>query len=178
LSSLFADWDADPGDVDAANRVLFGCHDPCAPERDGIHDYLRKNLLPAYGGVKYVVVVGDDRVVPLARVPDLTGLLKESRYVQRGGLTESGTRVGEALNQDNFLSDDLLGVTDPVSPTWSRAVPALSVGRLVEKRPRSRPRSRRSSLGGILTRARDGQRGKVLSMVTTSRATPRQMRNS
>lgn len=129
LTDLYQSWDADPSSPDRANAILF------AP--GGLHDYLRSELLPTYTGVKYLVLVGHDRTLPLARVPDRTGL-RESAYVLGGDLTAAGT-VGAALAADRYLSDDLLGARGsldlPLTADQREQgafLPELSVGRLVE----------------------------------------------
>lgn len=133
VTDLYAAWDADPASATLANRVLLGCHAPCAPERDGIHDRVRR-LLSIYTGVKYLVLVGDDRVIPFARVADDTVLLREQAYIAGGDLTAAST-VGAALAQNVFLTDDVLGVMDRVTDASLSGVlfiPDLAVGRLVE----------------------------------------------
>jgi hypothetical protein len=128
ITALYATWDADPSNASKANAVLFGSN--------GIHDYLRSNLLTAYTGVKYLVLVGDDRIIPMARVSDGTALLPESTYTSGGNLTSAGTTVGQALTANRYLSDDPLGVMDAVTPDQlSGAVytPDLELGRLVER---------------------------------------------
>ena len=145
LSALYALWDADPGHADKANAVLFGCHDPvpawCDGERDGVHDLLRQRLA-AYTGVRYLVVVGDDRIVPMARVADGGVLFTEREYVCPGGdcsapvdLRASGSTVGRALEATRFLTDDPLASADEVRPADLSAylfTPDLATGRLVE----------------------------------------------
>ncbi len=132
LTGLYDAWDADPGDPDKANDVLF------AP--GGIQHYLREELLATYTGVEYIVLVGDDRIIPMARIQDKT-MLPEATYTDPvdGDLTAGGTSVGQALAQDRYLSDDLLAVTSPVnlpltSTTLARGgfLPDLAIGRLVE----------------------------------------------
>lgn len=137
-TGLYASWDQAPADPDRANQVLFGCHPllpaGCATERDGVHDVLRE-LLEIYTGVDSVILVGDDRIIPLARIEDKTVLLPESSYPAGGDLTPAGTTVGQALAADLYLSDDPLAIREPVR--WdelrgSLFIPDLSVGRLVE----------------------------------------------
>jgi hypothetical protein len=137
---LYAAWDADRASADKANNVLFGCHAPypagCPTDRDrnGLHDHLR-SLLSVYTGVRYLILVGDDRIIPLARMKDGTTLLPESTYTAGSDLTPGGTSVGQALAADAYLSDDPLAVLDPVrSDELSLALflPDLAVGRLVE----------------------------------------------
>ncbi len=127
LTALYASWDASPSNPDLANEVLFGT--------GGLQSYLRTNLLAAYPGVKYLVVVGDDRAIPLARMPDGTVLLQEKAYVTAGSIT-TATAVGAALNSNRYLSDDPLGVKDAVTTAGLAGnlyVPDLAVGRLVER---------------------------------------------
>ena len=125
--SLYASWDADPSNTDKANAVLFGT--------GGIHEYLRTNLLPTYSGAKYVIIVGDDRILPMARIQDRTILLPESTYPAGGDLSPTETTLGQALASGKYLSDDPLAVLDPIATNQLEAnlyLPDLSIGRLVE----------------------------------------------
>jgi len=130
LSDLYAAWDVDPGDPQKANDVLFA--------DGGLHDYLLNELLPTYTGVEHLVLVGDDRIVPMARLEDRTGLV-ESVYPAGGDLTPGGSTVGMALAADRYLSDDLLATMGPVTLPLEAArtsegtfLPELGIGRLVE----------------------------------------------
>ncbi|MCP4659069.1 MAG: hypothetical protein GY856_26980, partial [bacterium] len=99
LQELYARWDTG-ADPELANLVLFGCHEPfpagCDQDRDGIHDVIRDRLR-AYTGVEHLLLVGDDRIVPMARVKDRTVLFLESNYTSddpadlNAGLTPDGT---------------------------------------------------------------------------------------
>jgi len=127
IQSLYSAWDADPANASKANAVLFG--------QSSIHNYLTTNLLAAYTGVKYLVIVGDDRIIPMARMEDHTVLLLESTYPANGDLTPSGTTVGQALTANKYLTDDPLGVLDAITTEQldgSLFLPDLAVGRLVE----------------------------------------------
>ncbi len=132
LTGVYAAWEGDPSNTDRANDVLL------AP--GGLHEYLREELLPTYTGAEYIVVVGDDRIVPMARLHDPTAL-PEANYTDPtvGGLTVEGTTVGQALNQNRYLSDGILAVTSPVTLPLRPEIfasgaflPELAVGRLVE----------------------------------------------
>jgi len=127
IQSLYSAWDADPANASKANAVLFG--------PSGIHDYLTTNLLAAYSGVKYLVIVGDDRIIPMARIQDHTVLLTEPNYPAGGDLTASDTTVGQALAAGKYLTDDPLTVLDNIAGDQldgSLFLPDLAVGRLVE----------------------------------------------
>lgn len=120
LDALYTAWDTDPS---KGNDVLFG--------PGGIHDHLRVNLLPAYSGVKYIVLVGDDRIIPMARVPDRTALLPESTYAD----VSSNVTVGHVLAAGEYLTDDPLAVLDAITTAdvaGNVFLPDLAVGRLVE----------------------------------------------
>jgi len=127
IQSLYSAWDADQSNASRANAVLF--------DQGGIHDYLTTNLLAAYSGVKYLVIVGDDRIIPMARIEDHTVLLPESSYPAGGDLTPSGTTVGQALAANKYLTDDPLTVLGNIAGgqlDGSLFLPDLAVGRLVE----------------------------------------------
>jgi hypothetical protein len=126
INALYATWDASPANTSLANEVLF------APT--GIHELIL-TLHRAYAGIKYLVIVGDDTVIPFARLADPTGLQSESNYPDGSNLTATGTSVGRALKANAFLSDDPLAVLDSFRPTDlnnTLFVPDLAVGRLVE----------------------------------------------
>ena len=95
-----------------------------------------RSLLRAYTGVKHLVVVGDDRIVPLARMADRTVLLPESTYPAPGGdLTPAGTTVGAGAGGEQVPVGRPAGGGGHVSPAElgdSLFMPDLSVGRLVE----------------------------------------------
>ncbi len=125
ISNLYATWDGDPSNSTKANTILFGT--------GGIHEYLLTNLLSAYSGVKYLVLVGDDRIIPMARIQDRTALLPESAYTSGSDLSPTATTAGRALAANKYLTDDPLAVLDAVSQLdGSVFIPDLAIGRLVE----------------------------------------------
>lgn len=130
INDLYALWDAASHDPLKANNVLF--------DTAGIHAYLRTVVLPAYTGVQYLVLVGDDRVIPMARMRDNASLLPESTYtepIDPKNLSSTLTTVGQALESGHYLSDDPLAVRDQLLPgelNGSLFLPDLAVGRLVE----------------------------------------------
>ncbi|MEM7350478.1 MAG: hypothetical protein AAF657_06705 [Acidobacteriota bacterium] len=144
LAPLYNAWDADPsacGDHGLANAVLF--------DTDGIHELLREYLevLPA---VEYLVLVGDDRIVPMARLEDRTEILTEANYAS--ALPNDTSTVACALEANQYLSDDPIATKTPVQLDGDGSVlvprlgatcsdgdkeklvfiPDLAVGRLVE----------------------------------------------
>ena len=128
IAALAAQRDLDDDMQDSANRVLF---DP-----GGIHEYLLEQL-ELFEEVRYLMVVGDDRIIPMARLPDETlESVSEQVYVL-GDAPDLGpeTTVGKALSMNHFLSDDplaTLGDTDLGDLAGAAFAPDLAIGRLVE----------------------------------------------
>ncbi len=120
LGALYAAWDA--GTV-TANDVLFA--------DGGLHEHVLSTLLVAYPGARNLVLVGDDRIVPMARIEDRAVLLPESDYAD---ITPAST-VGQALADDKYLSDDPLALRHRLRPDElddDVLLPDFAVGRLVE----------------------------------------------
>jgi uncharacterized repeat protein (TIGR01451 family) len=86
----------------------------------------------AHAGVQFVVIVGSDEIVPMARVPDLTQISNESDYAADLAFTGSNA-LSASVATANILTDDVYGDSDPV-PWLDRElyVPEIAVGRLVE----------------------------------------------
>src|SRR4051794_11950908 len=81
-------------------------------------------------GLKYVVIVGNDGVVPFFRYPDETLLGQESGYDPPVG---PATASEASLSLDYVLGQDAYGANDQISlRSTSFPVPDLAVGRLVE----------------------------------------------
>lgn len=123
LTAAYAAWDGDTANTALANGLV-----------QALRAYLRSHLLPTFTGVRSIVVVGDDRIFPMARLGDNT-VLPESSY-----FLSTNTTVGQALEQSYYLSDDPLGVRGPLDlPLPISALgrgaflPELAVGRLVEE---------------------------------------------
>ncbi|KXJ04448.1 hypothetical protein AC249_AIPGENE1559, partial [Exaiptasia diaphana] len=130
INNLYEAWDANRGNPEKVNQLLF--------EPGGIHHYLRTEILPVYSKVEHLIIVGDDSIIPMARILDRTGL-SESSYTKGQDLDPTSTTVGQALSSGHYLTDDLLALTHPVSlPLPTRVfrqgsfIPELLVGRLVE----------------------------------------------
>jgi hypothetical protein len=107
-----------------------------AEEIKGIVDSYRV----ANPGLRYVVVVGGDTVIPFFRYPDQSLLGQESGYVPP---VKSDSISEAALRKDFVLSQDAYGSGVSVSLRTSNfPVPGLAVGRLVETP---------AEIGGMLT---------------------------
>lgn len=120
VRAAFAEWDNNGADVEAANRVA---------------DAIRALIWEEVGRqptLHFLVLVGDDRVLPMRRVrdelPDDPELL-ERNYAD----VSTETAIGQALHQNYSLTDDYYGNR---TPSYLRGaslyLPELAVGRLIE----------------------------------------------
>jgi len=118
-SAAYANWVADLTDVDKANQVV-------AAIRGVIMTYLQQ-----HDGVEYIVLVGDDRLLPFRRVADHT---PRNDYIERDYLhVDNDHPTGAALHANYFLTDDYYADREP-TPFRGREwyIPDLAIGRLVE----------------------------------------------
>ncbi len=120
VQSAYAAWDADPGNPDLANRVVAAINasvDTVRAQANG-------------SGLKYLVIVGGDRVIPQGRLGDFTTAANETGYADT---FDRSSDLYAALHAGQMLSDDPYGTTEPV-PYLNRQlyIPRLAVGRLVE----------------------------------------------
>lgn len=92
--------------------------------------------------LEYLVIVGDDRVIPFLRVPDyiperFPELSTEAQFANKI-MIPSGTTIGSALRDNQVLTDDYYAHS-PARPSLATEpapryyVPALGTGRLVEE---------------------------------------------
>lgn len=85
-------------------------------------------------GLRYIILVGDDRVLPFYRVYDQTGsstLPSEKNYEH----VTNTHPAGMALRQNYYLTDDYYGTSGDAKPGFGSSqlyLPDLSVGRLIE----------------------------------------------
>jgi hypothetical protein len=116
VAAAYAAWVAEQTQVDLANQVASAV-------RGLAQDFLR-----AHASVQYVILIGDDRVIPARRVRDRTSFA-ESQYTS----LSTDTTVGAALAQDFFLTDDYYVDREP--STWEGTelyIPDWPIGRLIE----------------------------------------------
>jgi PKD repeat protein len=121
VAAAYALWEADPTSTAGANDV--------AEAIKGVID----SHWNAYPDLEYLVIVGDDRVIPFYRALDGTSH-PESHY---GAISPAST-VGAALQDDMTLTDSFYGDEIPVvleAPGWhdhELYIPDLGIGRLIE----------------------------------------------
>ena len=112
--------------------------DPCSPVRanavaTSINDELIELGLPSGSSVpplQYVVIIGGDDVLPMARVADITEVSNEVDYANSFGRSNPLARSAAA---GRVLTDNIYGDFNPGTIGDSALlVPELAVGRLVE----------------------------------------------
>jgi len=120
-SDLYGEWDGDFCNPYAANGVA-----------EAIYDRVIQSALSSYPNIKYVVIVGDDSMIPFYRVPDTSTLANEREYLLSANL-QGGNATWAALGWGFLLTDNFYGDLNP--KYWhghGLYVPDLAVGRLVE----------------------------------------------
>jgi hypothetical protein len=122
VADAYQAWDADPYSPELANAVVRAIG-ALVDQIHATHPYL-----------KYLVVVGSDDIVPMARVPDLTQTTNEEGYAAH--FSSSPNEYYGAFASRDLLSDQPYATTHPVSLGGPGGrvlyVPDLAVGRLVE----------------------------------------------
>ena len=118
VAAAFAAWEAQVTSTELANAVT-----------EAIRQLILSQLV-THPNTEYLVLVGDDRVIPYRRVLDQTNY-KESNYISYGG--PATTTVGAALQANMTLSDNFYA--DREFTPWANGdlyIPDLAIGRLVE----------------------------------------------
>lgn len=114
----FREWDARRCSVDAANDVVRAIGAVLDAE------------LAAAPGVENIVLLGDDPMLPMARVPDGTALSNEASYADSFA---GDHELTAALRQGQVLTDKAYATSRGVAVAdHELLVPELAVGRLVE----------------------------------------------
>lgn len=116
VAAAYAAWQTDLTNVATANQVASAVRG------------LALDYLAAHPTVQYILLIGDDRVIPARRIQDRTSY-PESQYTS----LNTDTPVGAALSQDYFLTDDYYADREP--NRWQGAelyIPDWALGRLIE----------------------------------------------
>ncbi len=122
VSDAYAIWDDNACLPETANDVAQTIRD------DVIGHYAER-----YPSLRYLVVVGDDRLMPFYRVSDAAKIANESAYALQAGFNKYDNPVWAALAQGYILSDDYYADRTPL--LWrgrELPTPDLAIGRLVE----------------------------------------------
>jgi PKD domain len=119
-SAVYDSWDSNPCDVGEANAVAGSI-------RGQVQS--RLGLEPT---IQYVVLAGDDDVVPQRRIPDETVIGNEANYLA-DALLKPGSPLFSSVLYGFILTDDYYA--DDVPTPWSGRelyIPDRPIGRLVE----------------------------------------------
>ena len=116
----YAAWDQNPCSTAAANATVKSITG------------LLQSIRQTHPNLKYLVMVGGDDQIPLARIPDLTSLSNETDYAST--FAASPDELFGSLATGDILSDDVYGDTAPFAGTDENRLflPRIAVGRLVE----------------------------------------------
>jgi len=119
VSDAYTNWVADLTDAGKANQVA-------AAIRGVIMTYLQQ-----HDSVEYIVLVGDDRLLPFRRIVDNT---PRHDYLERDyARVDDDHPTGASLRANHFLSDDYYADREPSSFQGRELyIPDLAVGRLIE----------------------------------------------
>ncbi|WP_298135252.1 Ig-like domain repeat protein [Micropruina sp.] len=152
----------DSAKVRALNAQADGADQINCPYAKNLVAEAARDIVNSYrdssGTLQYVVIVGDDSVVPFFRYPDAAGLGPESDYsppVSTDTASEASLKGNYVLSQDAYGSHTDLSIKGADLP-----LPDLSVGRLVEA-----PTDITAQLRGFV--ARNGQPLRPNSSLTT-----------
>ena len=122
VASAYAAWTTTPDAlllVDLANDVAGAIRNTVLSFAEGAPD------------LKYIVIVGDDRVIPFRRVPEAVLAKNENEYATE---LAGGNTVGAALANNMILTDDFYADKEPSQ--WKGNdlfVPDFAIGRLIEE---------------------------------------------
>jgi hypothetical protein len=125
VRSAYVTWDSDPCDVEAANGVVRAINDVVAGYRGSLPD------------LRYVVLLGTDEALPLARVPDRVSISPARDFETDLRFTTQNLSQGNALYasaaRNYVLTDGAYGAFTRIE--WlgrELYLPQVSVSRLVE----------------------------------------------
>ena len=125
VRQAYTAWDASPCNVEAANNVVRRINDVVTTYR---------NMAP---DLRYVVLLGSDDAVPMARVPDRVSISPESHFASELQFTTQNLTRGNAIYAaaalSYFLTDGGYGAFTTI-PWLGRELllPQVPVSRLVE----------------------------------------------
>lgn len=130
ISNAYLRWRSDATNTAAANTVA-----------QQISSWLWSMLAGQLKGIRYIVLLGDDRVIPHQRLPiGVESVSADSRWQLEQfygdtGVLDSQSTIGSAILDGMTLSDDVYG--SPLAAIGAESIglriPLLPVGRLVER---------------------------------------------
>jgi parallel beta-helix repeat protein len=130
-SEAYNSWDSNPTSENA-NDVARAIKD------------LIDSSLEVYKNIEYIIIAGDDEVIPFYRIQDKSlesyvgsyGLYDERDYIERYGQLKPATTIGSAFQDNMYLTDDFYADFEsedlPEGFLGELYIPDKPVGRLVE----------------------------------------------
>jgi hypothetical protein len=117
VSTAYSIWISDLSNIQKANQVTTMI-------RNLVMTYLQQRA-----GIEYLLLVGDDRVLPMRRILDTTPRSSESSYTH----TDVNNPTGAAIRGNYFLTDDYFSDREPtILESHELFIPDLATGRLIE----------------------------------------------
>jgi uncharacterized delta-60 repeat protein len=121
VAAAYAAWDGDVCSVAKANAVVEALTRLVDAKRAGVT------------GLRHLVLVGSDEMLPFFRVPDLVTLSNQKDYAEPASLGGYDNPLSRAFRRGYVITDDKIGDFDPVPWLGSQLyVPDVGVGRVVE----------------------------------------------
>ncbi|PDW00364.1 pre-peptidase C-terminal domain-containing protein [Candidatus Chloroploca asiatica] len=117
VQAAYAAWTADLGNVEKANQVT-------AAIRTVVLTYQQQR-----SGLEYLVLVGDDRALPMRRIFDTTPRSPERTYAH----VSTNHPAGVAIKDNHYFTDDYFSDREPAEANGRELfIPDLATGRLIE----------------------------------------------
>lgn len=131
IVELYSQWDNNPTNQQLANDIA-----------NTIRNYIKNLVKNVYTNAEYLIILGEDRIIPHFRIPDSTiSSFSEDDYSNEVNCL---TTVGSAICQNYFLTDnnygDLGHIENGIEKEYEEtnagcnymALPDLAIGRLIE----------------------------------------------
>jgi len=121
VAAAYAAWDSDVCSITAANAVVDVVARLVDAKRAGVT------------GLRHLVLVGSDEMMPFFRVPDLVTLSNQHDYAEAAALGGLDNPISRAYRRGYVITDDKIGDFDPLPWFGSQLyVPDVGIGRVVE----------------------------------------------
>ncbi len=137
MADMYAKWDVQANNPFFANTIARTIKNfiTAVTTRNPSNAAPEDDVGALFPNVKYIVLVGGDKVIPFYRVPDMTTFGNEVEYDDYlVGLINHDSALSGALGYRTTLTDDVYGTDKPYNwPDHPLYIPDRAVGRLVEQ---------------------------------------------
>ncbi len=121
VANAYAAWDRDVCSVKAPNAVVDALASFVDTKRSGVT------------GLRHLVLVGSDEMLPFYRVPDLVTLSNQKDYAEPAALSGLDNPLSRAYRRGYVITDDKIGDFDPMNWFGGKLfAPDVGIGRVVE----------------------------------------------